>query len=228
MTGKPWGWLPPTTFFAANDTFLAWDHRAGLLCSQWNVQFAEGLADNATLQATAELLGRGEIVALVEGTPEIGPRALGRRSSLADPTIPHIRQSINHLKKREYYRPMAPAVLHDQADALFENYFFSPYMLYDFSVRPAHRETLRECLHEDGTARLQSVTLESNLGRLLNAVQQRGKLPVLINTSLNSQGQPIAADESSTFEEIQNLGIGYALIGGRLFRRTSASQFEGY
>jgi carbamoyltransferase len=226
--GQALGLAAAHLFFSRQQHVARLDHCAGLVSSRADMGFAHGDADSQTLQATAELLNRGEIVAMIDGLPEIGPRALGRRSLLAAPSTPHMRQIVNHVKRREYYRPVAPVVLHEVGEDIFEGYFFSPYMLYDFRVRPPYRDKIRECLHEDGTARLQSVLADSNLGRLLKAVERHTRVAVLINTSLNRKGFPIAADEDSVLDEIKGLGVGYAIIGGRLMRLNTHGRFEPF
>ena len=171
------------------------------------------------LDQVVSWLARGEMIGWAQGMPEIGPRALCRRSILACPAQLEMRHQINHIKEREYYRPVAPVVLHSAGDSLFEGYFFSPYMLYDFPVRPECRGLIPAALHKDGTARVQSVLDDrSDIARLLKKFAEKtGKPPVLLNTSLNARGKPIAATSEQLSDTFSTLKINHLVLGARIF-----------
>jgi carbamoyltransferase len=160
-------------------------------------------------------LAAGGIVFLHRGKSEIGPRALGHRSILAVPT----RKSydiVNHLiKKREFYRPLAPLVPFEKASAWFDWQGESKYMLHAARVSDATRLAAPGICHYDDTARLQTVSADDDpfLHRLLVTVGESNGCPLLINTSLNSQGAPIFSRLSETLAFARTL----ASLGVRVF-----------
>lgn len=156
-------------------------------------------------ERAADLLSRGRIIGWFQGRMEFGPRALGNRSILADPRPADMKDRINgSVKYREPWRPLAPAVLAERAHEFFEGARPAPYMIVNFDVRPERRHEIPAVVHVDGTARIQTVSPESNprFHRLLRSFEQRTGLPVLLNTSLNSRARPIVCsprDAISTF-----------------------------
>lgn len=141
--------------------------------------------------AIAERLGRGEVVGLVSGRVEWGPRALGQRSLLADPALPGTRDRINRaIKHREPFRPFAPSVLAASAADHFDD---APSDLTRFmtTVCRVRDASLGAVTHEDGTARVHTVEGAGTLARVLEARRARGEKPVVLNTSLNGRGEPI-------------------------------------
>jgi len=148
-------------------------------------------------ERTAELLLAGGIVAFAEGRCELGPRALGQRSILALPERRAVRDRLNRaVKRREPFRPFAPAALAERAGAWFEGApdDMTPFMTTVSTVRPEARASLAAVTHVDGTARLQTVTRASApaLFHVLGALEGKGARPVVLNTSLNGPGEPIA------------------------------------
>jgi len=143
--------------------------------------------------AAAAALAEGRIVGWFSGRMEFGPRALGARSILADPRDPAIKDRLNRtVKFREDFRPFAPAVLAEHADAWFEDVSASPFMLFTFRVRPEARGRIPGVVHEDGTARVQTVAPRASpFRRLLEAFAARTDTPVVLNTSFNVRGEPI-------------------------------------
>lgn len=142
----------------------------------------------------AELLEGGRVVALYQGRSELGPRALGHRSILADPRHPSIKTYINqHVKGRELFRPLAPVALEETASHFFDVDRPVPFMQFAVDVRPEHREALPAITHVDGTARLQTVNVRQDpfLYSLLKAFEARTGVGLLLNTSFNGPGEPI-------------------------------------
>jgi carbamoyltransferase len=145
------------------------------------------------LDDVAGRLARGEVVGWFHGAMEFGPRALGARSILADPRLQHMRDHVNAaVKKREAFRPFAPAVLAERASDHFDLDGPSPYMLETCQVRS--ELDLPAITHVDGSARPQTVDAERNprFHRLLERFERLTGCPVLLNTSLNLRGEPIA------------------------------------
>ncbi len=146
------------------------------------------------IETTASMLASGAIVGWFQGRSEFGPRALGRRSILADPRRRGQKDRINsQIKLREDFRPFAPAVAAEYASTYFDGVSESPYMLLVAPVRPEHADSLAEVTHVDGSCRLQTVSRaqEPTFHSLLTAFARRTGLPVLLNTSLNRRGMPI-------------------------------------
>ena len=166
----------------------------------------ETLTPAEIIERTAEALATGRIVARFEGGSEYGPRALGHRSILADPTFRQMRDVLNlRVKHREAYRPFAPVVPLEAAEEVFELGTESPHMLLVAPVRTELREVLPSITHYDGTGRVQTVDAQEN--RFLHSLcthlsRLRGGPPVVLNTSYNLAGEPIvesAEDALRTF-----------------------------
>lgn len=129
---------------------------------------------------------------LARGRAEYGPRALGNRSLIADPRGPDVKARLNTIKKREEFRPFAPAVLAEYADEIFEMPTkLTPYMQY--AVKCKQPDLYPGIVHYDGTSRVQTVTKEDNpeFHALLTEWHARTGCPMLVNTSLNIKGEPI-------------------------------------
>lgn len=135
-----------------------------------------------------------EVIGWFQGRSEIGPRALGNRSILADPTFSQMRDYINlKIKYRETFRPLAPVVIEEEAKEYFELDQPSPFMLLVAPVKKEYRRKLAAVTHIDGTSRLQTVNIRTNerLHKLLAFFKRLRGHPILLNTSFNVQGQPI-------------------------------------
>jgi carbamoyltransferase len=164
-----------------------------------------------TIKKTAELIARGKIVGWCQGKGEIGPRALGNRSILMRPDIEDGKNIINNrVKHREWYRPFGCSVLLEEANKYFECDFESPYMLYDVKVRD--RKTLASITHVDGTTRPQTVT-DGPFAELLEEVRKLTGSSVVLNTSLNINGKPIATPEVAASMNKSNMGLDAVIIG---------------
>jgi len=193
------------------------DYRSGLFTKAHDGLCINGRLSDSDVERVARWLAAGEVVAFVQGAPEIGPRALCRRSILAAPTQPGMRDILNHIKGREYFRPVAPIVLDSVGAQAFKDYFFSPFMLYDFRVLPNAVGQIPAALHIDGTSRLETIPDDdSDIARLLRAfAQHTGHPPILLNTSLNSHGRPIAATSKQVLAELPRLRIKHVVFGGQ-------------
>lgn len=156
------------------------------------------------IQRTARLLAEGKIVGWFQDGSEFGPRALGRRSILADPRNTEARRFINsEIKFREDFRPFAPSVLREDVMKFFQNDRESPYMILVDQVRSEWKDKLRSIVHEDGSCRIQTVTEDWNpkFYRLLQEFKKLTGISVLLNTSFNRKGMPIVEtpDEALQF-----------------------------
>jgi carbamoyltransferase len=163
----------------------------------------------------AKQLADGKIIGFFQGRSEFGPRALGNRSILADPRNFHNRELINHVvKNREWFRPFAPVTLEECYQDWFDFPIPSPYMLYTAQVKQP--EKIPAVTHVDGSARFQTVTEESNK-HYYEIIKAFGKLtgvPVLLNTSLNGNGQPILETEEDAREFYKNSNLDMMVVNG--------------
>ena len=173
-------------------------------------------------QVTAKLLAEGNIVGWFQGRMEIGPRALGNRSILADPTRPYMKDKINaEVKHREAFRPFAPSTLVEERQRYFDLAVEDPFMLKVCNVLPEAKATLPAITHVDGTARLQTVREESN-PRYYKLISEFGKLsgvPVLLNTSFNIMGEPIVEAPINAIRCFFSTGIDCLVIGNYLVKK---------
>ncbi|NML38645.1 carbamoyltransferase [Chitinophaga sp. G-6-1-13] len=144
------------------------------------------------LEHTASKLNEGKVIGWFQGRMEFGPRSLGSRSILADPRSPLMRDRINAMvKKREGFRPFAPAILDKRATEHFDLDHPSPFMLETCQV--VSPLDLPAITHVDGSARVQTVHRETNerFYELLRAFDRLTGCPILLNTSFNIKGEPI-------------------------------------
>jgi carbamoyltransferase len=180
----------------------------------------EALAD--PVARLADLLERGKIVAVARGRFEWGPRALGQRSILALPRLPGVRERLNRvIKKREPFRPFAPAVLADRADELFEGApnDMTPFMTTVCRARASRRDEMSAAVHVDGSARVQTVVPGDALEPLLAELGRRGLPPVVLNTSLNGPREPIAGSATDAVAFLLAHPVDALLAGDALVSR---------
>ncbi len=173
----------------------------------------------------AERLAAGEILGWMQGRMEWGPRSLGNRTILANPTLAGMNDTVNRrVKFREPFRPFAPSVPLEVASEWFEGVRPSPFMLFAFPVRPAQRSRLPAVTHVDGSARVQTVTADENprFHALLHAFGRRTGVPVLLNTSFNVRGEPIVATPAEALDALLRTGLDAVVIGELVFHRAGA------
>ncbi len=176
----------------------------------------------AAINEVAELISQGKIIGWFNGRSEIGPRALGNRSILADPRNPNIRDILNKkVKHREIFRPFAPAVLEEKADEYFHGLNDSAYMLFVNNVKEDKKNLIPSVTHVDGTARLQSVSRELNptFYQLIQAFEAITNIPMVINTSFNVAGQPIVETPSDAIECFLSTKIDALFLNGKLLTK---------
>ncbi|HEX2158811.1 MAG TPA: carbamoyltransferase C-terminal domain-containing protein, partial [Actinomycetes bacterium] len=148
---------------------------------------------------------------------------LGHRSLLADPREAANLERLNDVKGREQFRPVAPMVLAERAADIFEGPLPSPFMLFTQRVRPAWRERIPAVVHVDGSARIQTVdrTQEPLVAALLEAVERRTGVPVIVNTSLNTAGRPMVDDPRDALECFGSAPVDVLALGPFLIRRAT-------
>jgi carbamoyltransferase len=179
----------------------------------------------------ARLIAEGHVIAWYRGRMEFGPRALGHRSILADPSRPEMRDRINAMvKMREAFRPFAPAVSMEQAPLWFEIPPGTelPYMITTVPVRKQFRAQLPAITHVDGSARVQTVSALDNaeFHSLLQAVGRITGREMVLNTSFNIKGQPIVNTPREALETFLGTGIDYLFLENIIVRRPCAVPFD--
>lgn len=150
---------------------------------------SDDVAENA-----AKLLAQGKTIGWFQGKAEYGPRALGNRSMIADPSKPGIRDHMNLVVKlREQFRPFGPSVLEEYAHEWFEKINSSQYMLKAYQVKNDKKEIIAGAVHVDGSSRPQTVTEKTNAVyyRMLNKFYKEKSIPMVLNTSFNLRGEPM-------------------------------------
>ena len=148
-------------------------------------------------------LNKGLTVAWFQQGSEFGPRALGRRSILAHPGFPGLKDHINkNIKFREDFRPFAPAIIDEDVNKYFESSRDSPYMILINKTKKSYLEDLTNVTHIDGTARVQTVVKKWNrrFYQLLRAFEKQSGFPILLNTSFNKKGTPIVETPQEAIE----------------------------
>ena len=176
-------------------------------------------AKKVTKNDIAKLIKDGNIIGMVYGDSEVGPRALGNRSIICDPSIPEMKDTLNaKVKFREWYRPFAPFCKKEDAHKYFESRDFENMEYMSFAVK-VKVDTLPSITHVDGTARLQTVTQESHshFYELLTEYATMSDIPVLLNTSFNSRGNPILSTIYDALNILKETELDYVVIEDYLF-----------
>ena len=181
----------------------------------------EKLENKEIIDKVSDYIIEGKIVGWFEGGSEVGPRALGHRSILADARNPLNKDVLNEkVKHREEFRPFAPVVPLEDAEEWFVlNGQESPFMLY--SVRCKRPDDIPSGVHVDDTARVQTVTKEAN-GRFYSLVKSFGEktgVPIIINTSFNDKGEPIVESPEDAIACFSKTGIDVLVLENYLIEK---------
>jgi carbamoyltransferase len=195
--------------------------------------------EGAIHEFTAKMLAKGKIIGWVRGGMELGARALGARSILADPRSADMQSMLNlKIKFRESFRPFAPSILAEDASDWFDTNEPSDYMQYTAYLRPEHRypapeefKSFRERLdyprcavpsiiHVDYSARLQTIDakIHPDFHRLISEFKKITGIPIVINTSFNVSGQPIVRSGKEAWECFLNTDIDILVVNDSAFR----------
>ena len=172
-------------------------------------------------EASAQLLADGKVLGWFQGRMEFGPRALGARSILASPIPADMQARLNEIKDREDFRPVAPVVLEEKAGAWFRGAGVAPFMLFIFDVLPDKAARIPAVRHVDGTARVQTINRRQNARYydLLRAFERRTGVPVLVNTSFNTRGEPIVCTPRDAIESYWTSPLDALAIGSFLLEK---------
>src|SRR5579875_326035 len=206
----------PMTNPALGRSFTDLDLELCLKEAQWPYERPTDLASTV-----ADILAGDGVVAWFQGASEFGPRALGHRSLLANPTRRENLERLNDIKGREQFRPVAPMVLLEQAGEIFDGPLPSPWMLFTHRVKPGWAERIPAAVHVDGTARAQTVDAgdEPLVHDLLEAFARRTGVPVLVNTSLNTAGRPMVDSPRDALECFGSAPVDALVLGPFVVRR---------
>jgi carbamoyltransferase len=170
---------------------------------------------------TASIVASGGVVGWFQGGLEYGPRALGNRSILANPSIPGMHTKVSNAKRRELWRPFGPSVLEEFGEDLFDRFVSSPYMLRSFNVRPEWTNRLAAVTHVDGSTRPQSVTEVANprYYRLIKKFAELTGIPAVLNTSFNDDREPIVCTPDDAIKTFVTTGLDVLVLGNRIIRK---------
>jgi carbamoyltransferase len=151
---------------------------------------------------TAQILAQDKVIGWYQGRMEFGPRALGARSILASPIHAEMQARLNDIKDREDFRPVAPVVLEEDAGEWFNDASYSPYMLFVYDVKDDKADLIPAVRHVDGTARIQTINRQQHpcYYALLQEFKKITGVPVLVNTSFNTRGEPIVCTPRDAIE----------------------------
>jgi carbamoyltransferase len=171
---------------------------------------------DATHDDIVNLLLNKTIVTMFQGRSENGPRALGNRSILFNPTYEDGKDFVNEIKHREYFRPFAGTILAEHATKWFDlrGMEDSPYMMYAVNCQPGVEEKIPSIIHVDGTCRIQTVTQEQNKHYydLINAFHSKTGVPILFNTSFNLGGEPLVETLEDALWTLQQSDMEYLYL----------------
>ena len=171
---------------------------------------------DATHETVVDLLMNKNIVCLYQGRSENGPRALGNRSILFNPTYEDGKDFVNEVKRREYFRPFAGSILQEHVHEWFDlrGMDDSPYMMYAVNCQPGIAEKIPSIIHVDGTCRIQTVTEEQNKHYydLIKAFYNRTGVPIVFNTSFNLGGDPLVETLDDAIETLARSDIEYLYL----------------
>jgi carbamoyltransferase len=164
----------------------------------------------------ATKISEDKVVGWFQGRMEIGPRALGNRSILANPCSQEITAILNtRVKMREEFRPYAPVVLEERAHEFFNLDGTSPFMLLAPHVKLEKKALIPAVTHKDGTARVQTVSQQTNarLWSLIKEFEVITGIPILINTSFNLRGQPMVCTPEDAISSFKRSRMDYLVLG---------------
>lgn len=179
------------------------------------------LNDDDLLPKVAKMISDGAIVGWFNGRMELGPRALGARSFLADPRRSDMREILNHkVKLREWFRPLAPSMLEEHGTEVFGVEHHDPFMITVIQVAEEYKSKVPAVVHVDGSARPQMVNRDTNprYWKLINEFKKLTGIPMLLNTSFNVQ-EPIVCSPQNAVNTFKNSNFDALVLENNLVIR---------
>lgn len=172
--------------------------------------------EDATHEDVVALITSKNIVACFQGRSEAGPRALGNRSLMFDPTFEDGKDFVNQIKRREYFRPFAGSILEEDVHEWFDlrGLDSSPHMMYAVNCKPGIAEKIPSIIHVDGTCRIQTVNRVENphYYDIIKAFKHRTGVPIIFNTSFNLGGEPLVETLDDALRTLQESHIEYLYL----------------
>ncbi|MBF0152141.1 MAG: carbamoyltransferase [Magnetococcales bacterium] len=181
------------------------------------------LEESELVTRTAQAIADGKVVGWFQGRMEWGPRALGNRSILCDPRRADMKEILNRkIKRRESFRPFAPAILRDEVPAWFETDDDVPFMMKVFQIRAEKRQQIPAVTHVDGSGRLQTVTAATNplYHRLIATFQELTGIPIVLNTSFN-ENEPVVCQPGEALDCFLRTQMDLLVMGRWFITRTT-------
>lgn len=181
-----------------------------------SLKYTEYKSFDELCEVTASYLYQNKIIGWFQNRSEFGPRALGARSLLMNPTPVENKSIMNvRVKHREEWRPFAGIILDEDFNEYFNEDYTSNYMLYSFTVKENKIPELGAITHVDKTCRAQTVneTLNSQITTLLKKYKKVSGIPILMNTSFNDNGEPIVESPKDAISAFLNMDIDYLVMG---------------
>ena len=192
-----------------------------------NVAHTQYGDDDKLMARVVDHLQAGKVVGWYQGRFELGPRALGNRSIIADPGNPAMKDIVNtKIKFREPFRPFAPSVLVERVGEFFDlpeaqRHYPARYMLYVVDVKERQRDRIPAITHIDGTARLQTVDRDvaPRYHRLIETFGDATGVPLLLNTSFNLKGEPIVNTPAEALSTFNRSGMDVLVLGQHVIEK---------
>jgi carbamoyltransferase len=179
-------------------------------------KYDEAVLSDATDKNVVDLMTDKNIVTFYQGRSENGPRALGNRSILFDPTFEDGKDYVNLVKNREYFRPFAGSILEEDVHDWFDlrGMHETPHMMYAVNCQPGIEEKIPSIIHVDGTCRIQTVTQEQNplYYRLIKEFKDKTGVPIVFNTSFNLGGDPLVETIDDAIQTLIKSDIEYLYL----------------
>ncbi len=173
----------------------------------------------------AEMVAKDQVVAWFQGRMELGPRALGNRSIISNPRSKGTLDKVNKIKRRAWWRPLAPSMLHSAANEYLEESQESPFMILAFQVKEEKRKEVPAMVHSDGSTRPQTVRKETNrlYWKLIKDFEQVTGTPIVMNTSFNinpkDRAEPIVCKPAEAIENFLKSRLDALAIGNYIVQR---------
>jgi carbamoyltransferase len=178
--------------------------------------------EDLTIDKVVEYLKSGKILGVLNGYSEVGPRALGNRSIICDPSFPNMKDILNaKVKFREWFRPFAPVCRLQDMEKYFEHPKESNYMSYAPKIKNEFTEKVKSIVHEDSTTRLQTTTNKTHkfFNDVLDKLDKLNHIPIILNTSFNIKGLPILTRYEDAFYVLDNTELDFLIIKNKIFRK---------
>lgn len=193
-----------------------------------SISYSELKDEQDITTTTAKLIYENNVIGWFQGRMEWGPRALGNRSILSNPCNPNMKEILNaKVKHREHFRPFAPVITAENVHDWFEiDKDEEPFMLFVYLIKEEKRKLIPAVTHVDGTGRLQTVTKiqNSRYYGVITEFEKLSRVPILVNTSFNIRGEPIACTPKDAYTCMMGTGIDYLVIDKFLVARKDNSK----